>query len=202
MNRMMNMIPKHSTFHHKFVCFTDRKDLIKKDPCYKQLPVNVARWKGRLPKFYIHSTDSGLKGRILFLDLDTVIVGNIDHLAKYDGYFCGVSAHRLHKPIKSARNHVAGGLLSFEAGATKYLWDEVDSNVAKYSSGRFKGNERFILHHLLSDYDYWQALYPGHVVSYKFHCKGGIPEGARVIQFHGKPRPHDVKDSWISEYWK
>jgi hypothetical protein len=30
------------------------------------------------------------------------------------------------------------------------------------------------------------------VVSYKVHCKRGIPRGTDVICFHGKPRPWDV----------
>lgn len=30
------------------------------------------------------------------------------------------------------------------------------------------------------------------IVSYKKHCKHGVPQGAKVVCFHGKPRPWEV----------
>lgn len=35
------------------------------------------------------------------------------------------------------------------------------------------------------------------VVSYKRHCKQGVPGGAKAICFHGKPRPWDTNERWI-----
>jgi len=28
-------------------------------------------------------------------------------------------------------------------------------------------------------------------VSYKVHCRAGVPAGARVVCFHGRPKPWD-----------
>ena len=49
--------------------------------------------------------------------------------------------------------------------------------------------------------DRWQDLYPGQVVSYKVHCKDGLPKDARLVKFHGKPRIHDCNDPWVQEAW-
>jgi hypothetical protein len=48
----------------------------------------------------------------------------------------------------------------------------------------------------------WQQLLPGQVVSYKAHVRksthamysgnGTVPDGARVICFHGRPRPREI----------
>ena len=40
--------------------------------------------------------------------------------------------------------------------------------------------------------DRWQDVVPGQVVSYKVHCAKGVPPGARIICFHGQPRPWAV----------
>ncbi|MEA1909917.1 MAG: hypothetical protein U9M89_02770 [Patescibacteria group bacterium] len=48
--------------------------------------------------------------------------------------------------------------------------------------------------------DTFQDLYPDDVVSYKAHCCEGrnprrfksIPEKAKIICFHGKPRPWEI----------
>ena len=37
------------------------------------------------------------------------------------------------------------------------------------------------------------------IVSYKYHCRQGLPDGAKVVIFHGKPNPADVNDQWVKE---
>jgi len=55
--------------------------------------------------------------------------------------------------------------------------------------------------------DLWQDLLPvGQIVSYKNHCRNGLPSNARIVSFHdrgggGKNRPHQVKASWLREHW-
>jgi hypothetical protein len=44
-------------------------------------------------------------------------------------------------------------------------------------------------------YDQWQEMYPDQIFSYKLHCEQGTPDNARVICFHGQPRPHEV--NWL-----
>ena len=38
---------------------------------------------------------------------------------------------------------------------------------------------------------------PALVQSYKYHCREGLPEGAKVVVFHGDPKPADVSESWF-----
>lgn len=45
---------------------------------------------------------------------------------------------------------------------------------------------------------------PDHVsgiYSYKAHCIGGIPDDARVVCFHGRPKPHEA-GGWAQEYFE
>ena len=35
------------------------------------------------------------------------------------------------------------------------------------------------------------------VRSYKQHCRAGVPRGTKVVCFHGRPRPWQVKDAWV-----
>lgn len=39
----------------------------------------------------------------------------------------------------------------------------------------------------------------GLVVSYKYHCRGGLPDRAKVVCFHGKPDYWEVSDPWIKQ---
>ena len=54
--------------------------------------------------------------------------------------------------------------------------------------------------------DYFQDFFPNEVVSYKAHCVGNnnkvtVPKKAKIICFHGRPRPHEITDG-LSKYWK
>ena len=35
------------------------------------------------------------------------------------------------------------------------------------------------------------------MISYKYHARNGLPEGAKVVVFHGLPNPADVNDDWV-----
>lgn len=41
--------------------------------------------------------------------------------------------------------------------------------------------------------EYWQDVLPGALVSYKKDCGDGVPVDARVVVFHGPPRPWEVE---------
>ena len=38
-----------------------------------------------------------------------------------------------------------------------------------------------------------------HMKSYKYHCGDGLPDDARVVCFHGRPKPADVSDGWVKQ---
>jgi hypothetical protein len=43
--------------------------------------------------------------------------------------------------------------------------------------------------------DRWQELVPDQVFSYKAHIRDrAVPPSARVVCFHGKPRPWEVEE--------
>jgi len=37
-----------------------------------------------------------------------------------------------------------------------------------------------------------QDIVPGQLVSFKAQCSDGVPDDARVVFFHGLPRPHET----------
>jgi hypothetical protein len=48
-----------------------------------------------------------------------------------------------------------------------------------------------------------QDLYPGLVVSSKAHCRTGLPENARVVCMHGRPRMTELEPThWLRRQWE
>ena len=81
-NRLYNMVKRHTTVDFQMVCLTDRTDGI--DPAVKCFPIPALALPEGAPergwnKLSTFEPDLyGLTGNALFLDLDVVIVDNID----------------------------------------------------------------------------------------------------------------------------
>src|SRR5258708_1489442 len=69
----------------RFVCFTDQPDELPDAIEMRALPEGVVGWYNKLYLFKVGLFDEG--DRILYFDLDTVIVGDLDAIAAYDGEF-------------------------------------------------------------------------------------------------------------------
>jgi hypothetical protein len=203
-NRLFRGVSRQLTPEARFACFAQDMRKITRgiDPelGIEVLPLLSPSWLGCLPKLYAFSPTTGLKGRVLVFDLDTVIVGSLDDIASYDGplatraWFKGLSQR---KPVWLS----GGDLLSFEAGANQMFWDLLSSDPVAIEE-ETGGRERYVYRNYASQIDYWQDLFPGQVVSYKNDVKRrGLPENARVVSCHGNPRPHKIKEEWAKENW-
>jgi hypothetical protein len=209
------MLEKYLTVQYSIVCFIDDEGM---QPIagveYRMIPKEILTWPQNLPKLYQHSPDSGLSGRILSFDLDTIIVDNIDEFATYipNGTMCGIKPF---KPINQSKGWLPGGVMAFEAGQWEYVFNRVASNPERWGIKTKGGKERLTMKLLLQQdqKEYWQDLFPGKLVSYKRHCRrnriergklgSDLPKGASVVAFHGHPRPHELKgvDKFMYSLW-
>lgn len=155
-------------------------------------------WRKNLRKLLAYNPNNGLTGRVLMFDLDVVITRNIDHIVQYEGRFitCGPGIHN---------DGMGGSVVSFKAGdLIEELWYPILRNT-KNIEQRTRGRERNYYQWRLGvgEYDNWDELYPRQIMSYKNCCKSGYPEGAKIIYFHGKPKPHEkVNVGWIKDHWR
>jgi hypothetical protein len=194
-NILHGMVQRHLSVPHRFVCLTDDPTGI----ACETLPIvpNLPTWWGKLTLF-----NHPLPGRILYLDLDTVIVGSIDDFAAYDGPFC------LIKPFYRDRGF-ASGVMSIGPEFGRPVWEKFARNpqaaiesCRRYADPPWNNGDQRWLELTVERADYWQDVLPAQLVSYKVHCAAGPPAGARLVCFHGKPDPHEVADPWVHENWR
>jgi len=199
---LQDSVFQHSTADIRFVCFTDRPARTIRDTI-EVVPLNADDLEGNLKKMTIFRPCSKLEGKVLALDLDTVIVDRLDVLFEMkletNSFVTCEDAY--------ATGRIGGGVHLFMAGfGLSEFWAPLNRSPAIY--GNTMGSERHYLRRraieLKSDLDlrFWQSQKPSPVVSYKKECQGGAPTGSRIIWFHGQPRPHQVTDvAWIDEAW-
>ncbi|WP_461533500.1 hypothetical protein [Sinomicrobium sp.] len=175
-----------------FICFTDG-DV----PDYIQAQPLVHGWEGWWSKIEA----LGYSDDILLFDLDTVIVGDlIDMVTVVDS-----NRHQLimlsdfYFPEKPASGIM---YVPNELGISLY------NNFAKRPDtymASMRGDQEFIRYVLGDDIKRWDELLgDDYICSYKAHIIKSYPKHlkpkqvdvgkSKIICFHGKPRPKDVKD--------
>ena len=188
---LKRMLEKNVTVPYKFVCLTD----MGKSKDFDTIPLkhDYSGWwsKIELFRYGLVTTD-----RIIYFDLDTVIISNIDDLFFQDVPFIGLLPFNPRRML--LEGYVASGILGWENDSTfNFIY-----NAFNYSSHLpyFKGDQdyiSFILGEQNIEPNYWQNLVKG-IYSYKRHLRGKENlEGVRIACFHGKPRPKLVADVWV-----
>lgn len=173
---------------HRFICFTDDPRGCGPGVELRFLPDNLIGW---WPKIWLHKPGHFKDGdRILFLDLDTIVCGDITKIASYRGPFAIL--RDFYRP-----DGYGSGLMAWPANKTAPVWDLYQS------SGRpeLEGGDQAWMEMMVPNADRWQDLFPGQILSYKVHCREGLPEDARIVCFHGFPRPHQA-EGWVKDRWR
>lgn len=132
---------------------------------------------------------------MLYFDLDTMIVGDIEPLLEEDRFLMLRDWLRPHGLNSS--------VMSLPVRQRKLTWSHWEHRaadfIAKYSSpaGDTWGDQAVLETLWLYEALRWQDAHPGMLCSYKAHNVGrdGVPTASSVVCFHGRPRPWDT-DLW------
>lgn len=201
-NRIYKMLQLHSNLDVKLTCLTDDDYGLHPDiDVIKLEHPELSGWWHKMQIFQWSQTQSA---PICYIDLDTVIVGNIDPLANYAGEFAILSDFFLGKP------HYQSSVMLFKGGFGKELADgffqdtqkamrEHAPNVAPVA-GKW-GDQYYIERHQLNA-DFLQDLYPNMFASYKAHIaeRGSVPHGTSIVCYHGLPRPFHYDGDIAGQY--
>ena len=197
-NTLYNMVERNLSLSFKFVLFSNLKIDRLKSGIY-QRTFYPPSMKGCLPRLWMYSPMAGLEGQVLALDLDVIITGSLDEMCSYDGEFCVRS-----KFAPGMAHKADGDIIGFKAGTRENFW-KTFASAPMWAEKQTGGRERWFYRANDSCKDRWQDLYPGQIISYKRHVKrnkGRLPEGARIVSCHGRPRPHEINEQWAKDNWR
>jgi hypothetical protein len=133
--RLAAMVNRWIDRPYQFVCFTDHPEHVTGRVTRILVPTPTE--KGWWSKLHIFRRDMGLSGRILYLDLDSLIVGSLDEiidypapfaLAPHAGTFNGKGGLAVVKRFNSS-------VMVFDYGANHRLYDDWTPSVAKRLHG-------------------------------------------------------------------
>lgn len=183
---LRRQVARHLHAEHRFRCLSDRE--IPGVDCV----ILPDRWPGWWAKLQLFAVESG---PALYLDLDCVVVGALDYL------LCST----LSLPANWAQSGYGGCQSSVMAWSGDQSWLIRDFDPARIGPASDEHCGLYGVEQLWGDQEWitsvagWdRAIRMPGVCSYKYHCGGGHPpQGARVVAFHGRPKPDEVRDEWV-----
>ena len=229
-NILYNMVKRNITLPFRFICMTEWPEGIQSGVEIAPLPAferpnsqYCTAWR-KLALFDKQVLD--LKGKILFVDLDVVIVDNIDCFFTFSDKLAIIENW-------SQKGRMIGqsSVFCFEAGTCTHLLEKYNSQydeVVKHN----ETEQMYITRELgKGNFDYFPEDW---CKSFKMHCMPGgflnsfiaptvIPKNVRIVVFHGNPNPPNaiagvwgkpvkpwfkkiyktVKPTkWIADYWR
>ncbi|WP_119155613.1 glycosyltransferase [Caldimonas tepidiphila] len=220
-NRLYGMVARHLRGPFRFVCLTDRGEGVR--PEVECLPIPDLALPEGIPergwkKLTTFEADlHGLRGTALFLDLDVVIVDDITPFFEQPGEFLII--HDWKRPWRVTGN---SSVYRFRIGAhadvlAKFLAEQAEARKA------FRNEQAFLsdVLHRQGKLAYWPKEW---CASFKYHCipawptnfwrEPGIPQGCRIVIFHGEVNPPDAIEGrrnrtgrglrpaqWVTTHW-
>ncbi len=167
----------------RFICFTDRD----RDFCE---PIDQLRIKQDPPGYGACIEPYALNMPMILCGFDTVVTGNVDHLADY----CMTAQKPAVPRDPFFPDKVCNGVALVPAG-NRFVFDDFPG-----------GNDMDWIRKLRTEgrFDVIDDVFPGEVVSYKGHAMDYGVGDARVVYFHGEMKPHELVSlvDWIPEHWR
>lgn len=184
--KLKDGVSRNLTVPHEFKCLSDI-DVPDRIP----LRHNWPGWWSKIEVF------REATGPTLYLDLDSVVVGNIDHLTNLPMDFAAI--RNFHDP------DMIGSAVMWFKKPMKHVYERFCEKPFKWidyhdrkRDGPYLGDQAFVWDSLGRDVE---TLDNRGIVSYKFHCRQGLPKDARLVCFGGLPKATDVKADWLERHW-
>lgn len=194
-NRVFRQCVRYLDQPFSFYCYTDNTYGLNPDiNCIPYEP--LYQLDGVWNKMMMFKPGFGnIEGKVLYLDLDVVILNNIDRLADYTDEICAIECHwksfdYVSGPARDLANNYGTRLntsvMTWMAGQTDEVWNtfkhDVDWNIVRYSPGM----DRFMYHNGLVK----ERFPKGWIYSYLYGTD-------YEVDFVNKYRPAVLKDRLV-----
>ncbi|MEO0328170.1 MAG: glycosyl transferase [Pseudomonadota bacterium] len=195
----------------RFICFTEHSEGIRNEVEILPLPkvpfeqemvtaMTSGKRRGAWRKVsMMKPAEAGLEGPTLVMDLDVVVAGPLDDLFDYaPGKICmGREWRYRYHPLQPVGGH--GSVYKFEPGVHDFLYTDFENDTS--GSLSYKGEQKYISltahkRGLLEYYPKaWICSFKRQAipkVPFNLITEPRLPEGCRVMCFHGNPKMEEA----------
>lgn len=200
-NRLHGMLSRQLSSPFKLLCLTDNIEGIRPEvTCYPlpelgcEHPQNIT---GRWNKIALWQKQLyDITGPVLFMDLDSVIVDNIEDFFNYGDEQDVILARNWLKPHQKLGQTT---LFRFYVGKHDYMLENFQQNP-QATAEKYRYEQHYVTRNIKPGIKFWPEKWVKH---YRLHCLSNnyikrylrpakLPESAKIIAFPGQPQPEDA----------
>lgn len=190
--RLRDSVAKNLKEGHRFVCITDdHSPTLAKEVSIRYSDTSLTGWWAKLQMFQPRYWDP--YGVTLYLDLDVLITRSLVPFLEYDSSFA------MHRDFLKPHTP-ASAVMLFRGNPRPEVWERYQASPKDPNTGGVSGmyGDQDFIYQVLPAPDF----FPRHwVVSYKKDARSCPPHNAKIVCFHGSPKPHEVQGGWVKEKW-
>lgn len=216
--KLYSMVTRHLTVPFRFHVFTEAHREVPSPMIKHELvdwPDISGRRKAWWYKMQMFNPTHGIK-QILYFDLDVVITGSLDWIlgCRREHFWALKDFKYIWRPAWTGIN---SSVMYWNVEAFAHIWTTFDHRNITALVRQYAGDQDFLSDTVdlqrirYFDTDMikswrWQVLDGGMDMKSRtvYHPNAGavIDDKTRIIIFHGKPKPHEITDPRIMEFWK
>lgn len=214
--RLYNMLNRHITPGIRLHVYTEPDRPVPAPMIKHELePWNITRarraWWYKMQLF----NTAHHAGPLLYFDLDTVIVNNIDWIWSQPlKYFWAIRDFKyLWRPTHTEIN---SSIMWWDTRKYQQIWQDFSQQDLQQVMRRYHGDQDYISQAILQTQR--RFLQQDRVLSWRWQCIDGgydfrrrrghtpgtgstLPENASVLVFHGNPKPNQIDDKLVQAHW-
>ncbi|MDR2512408.1 MAG: hypothetical protein LBD01_01205 [Puniceicoccales bacterium] len=200
-NILYSMVARNITGPFKLYCFTDNPAGIRAEVTCHPLPElgceippgTLGKW--RKTALWGRELPGGVVGTALFIDLDSIIVGNIDDFFIYENPSDMITARNWVKPLQRLGQT---SVFRYEIGSHPYMLENLRADPGGISR-KYQFEQHYVTHGVKGGIKFWPADWVRH---FRVHCLPIWPlrmfmaprlsPKAKIVTFPGGPNPPDI----------
>ena len=215
-DRLYNMLTRNLSAQVRLHVYTESERPVPAPMIKHVLPVWGIHGPKRSWWYKINLFNSAeYAGPLLYFDLDTVIVDNIDWICDLPlSYIWAVQDFKyLQRPGQLSMN---SSIMWWDTRKFDSVWSAFQQENLGTVMKKYRGDQDYLNHMIKKDLRF---LDPERISSWRWQCLDGgynfkrrnyqildagtqIPAGTSVLVFHGNPKPAEITDPVIVQYWK
>jgi hypothetical protein len=199
-NRLYAMARRNITGDFRLVCFTDDSEGLRAEVETRALPQlgceHPERTIGKWPKVALWGAElGGLSGPVLFVDLDSVIINNIDDYFSYGSPDDVILARNWAKPFSGMGQT---SVFRFPVGKNSHILENFRQS-SQAIADKYRFEQHYITSAVTGGIKFWPESWTRH---FRLHClpifplryfvSAKLPRKAKVVTFPGGPNPSDI----------
>ena len=197
--KLRNMVARHLKIPHTLVCLTDQPERCDGVAFIDVSAIGLTGWWAKMllfePKWRYNS-------KVIYIDLDSVVIDNIGALAVIPGEFsiCENFTRLLTNPDYPCKYN--SSVMVIGAGMGNFIWSAFDRKRSTLMATHARHGDQKCIEELYPSAQFLQRMLPEDFFCNYRQLTNHPPKKASIINFGGNHKPANCPIPWVQEAWQ